>query len=159
MEIKLLIENKINEAFLRMTFQANKTGPVKIHRNNDLGKYISSRVRQSDIPVKQQTIGTTIVLPVETNRTSKNHFCSFTIEDQDKINDFITAEFKLWFKTSMVVGAEDLNISKSDIIEAIIDKLKLHDEPKIFENLKKYDYRRRKKIKKYLFHTLQSIHL
>lgn len=159
MEIKLLIENKINEAFLRMKFGANKTGPIKIHRNNDLGKYISSRVRQSDTPVKKQTIGTTLFLPVETNRTAKNHFCHYTIEDQDKINDFITAEFKLWFKTSMVVGSEDLNLSKSDTIEAIIDELKLRDEPKIFENLKKYDYRRRKKIKKHLFKTLQSIHL
>ena len=156
MEVKLLIENKINEAYLRMIFCANKTGPVKITRAQDVGRYIVSLVRYAPVPQKQ-TIGTELILPKYPPNKSHNRFCYLTIEDQDKINDYINTDFRIWFKTSMVIGKDELKLTYSDTIEFIIDKLKLKDEPGIYESLKKYDYRRRQKVKDFLLKSIQTL--
>lgn len=158
MEIRLLIENKVNEAYLRMIFKAKKSGPIKITRNEDVGKAILSRVRYSDLPQKQ-TIGTTLIIPNSPNEPAKNHYCYFNIEDQDKINDYINADYKLWLKTTMTIATDDLKLSRNETIEYIIDLLKLRNDPTIFENLKKHDYRRRSKIKNHLLKSIQCIHL
>lgn len=158
MEIKLLIENKVNEAYLRMIFKAKKSEAIKIHRNNDIGKYISSRVRHTST-IQTQTIGTILLLPNKTNSAAKSNFSYFTIEDQDKINDYIYADYKLWLKTAMVIATDDLKFSKSDAIESIIDQLKMRNDPTFYENLRKYEYRRRSKIKKFLRNTLQCLSL
>jgi len=158
MEVKLHIENKLSAAYLRMVFGANKTGDVAICRDVDMGKHIVSRVRYTNIQPKQ-TIGITLSLPQCQTNHDHDRFCYFSIEDQDKISDYVAADFKIWFKTIMATATTDLNLTRKDAIEHIIDLMNLKNDPTIYDTLKKYDYRRRQYIKKMLLKTIQSVNL
>ena len=154
MDIKLQITNRINEHFLRSMMQSNKTGIIIINRTNEIGKYICSRVRYSNLPVRQSS-GVKLSLPSTTLKSAHNYFTYFSVEDQKKINDFLEAEFYRFFHRFMLTG-DQFDIKKTKLIESFIMKLNLLNDDKIFENLKKSDYRERKKIEKFM---LETVHL
>ncbi len=153
MKICLKLSNKLNEAFLRMKFSANKTGPIRIERKDEIGKYISSRVRYSNLPVNSE--GTELILPKTTLESGNNYFLYFSIEDQRKINDYLTAQFNIFFHNFMFKG-NSLGIKKKVLIESMISQLNLKNDSTIFDNLKKNDYRLRKKIENFISETVQT---
>ncbi len=53
MEAKLQITNSTHEAFLRAVMDARRTEPIPISRANEIGKYICSRIRYSNLPFLQ----------------------------------------------------------------------------------------------------------
>lgn len=132
---------------------AKQKGPVQIFRNNEIGKYICSRIRYSNLPVRQSS-GTIIHLPKTTLESGNSYYLYFTVEDQKKINDFIASSFSIYFRSYMLIG-DEYNIQKKILIEALIDELNLHNNETIYENLKKSDYRNRKKIKKFVLKTVE----
>lgn len=158
MEIKLLIENKFNEGYLRKVFKANKTGPITISRTSDIGKFICSMVKYVELPPKQ-TVGILLILPDTSTSTGDHKFCTFTIEDQSKINDYISATFRIWFDRVLVEGIHKLNLDRRTITDVIISELSIEknseNEQKIFERIRKYEYRSREKALKSLIQSLE----
>ena len=153
MELKLLVENQVCEAYIHHIFGAGETGPVKITRHEDVGRYIMSLVSYSDYPAKPN-IGITLVVPNSPNEPLKRRHGYFTIEDQSKINDFIYKDYKIWVSTAMSVATGELRLTKTEAITCIMDLLNLQDDPTLFENLKKNDYRRRKKVQNFLLYSI-----
>ncbi len=148
MEIKLQITNSINEGYLRLIMESKKTGPITISRTNESGKYICSRVRYSNMPVRQSS-GITLILPKTTLETANSYFIYFSVEDQKKINDFLEAAFYLFFHRCMLTS-DQLEIKKCKQIERIVTNLNMLNNDKIFQNLKKSDYRERKRIEDFI---------
>jgi len=157
MQIKLQLTNKVHEGFLRLVMNSNKSGEIKISRTHDIGKYICSRVRYSNLPVRQSS-GITLILPKTTLESGANYFLYFSVEDQKKINDFLDAEFNCFFKRFMLVG-DQFDIKKITLINTIITKMDLLNDDKIFQNLTKSDYRERKKVMDFLLKTVQLAHV
>ncbi len=155
METKLQITNQINEAFLRMSMNAKKTGFIQISRTSEIGKYICSRIRYSNLPVSQSS-GTLLHIPKRTLESANSYYIYFTVEDQKKINDFITSEFTRFFRNYMLIGAE-YNIQKKILLEAFISDLNLQNNGTVYQNLKKSDYRNRKKMQQFVIKSVQSV--
>ncbi|MFK5856583.1 MAG: hypothetical protein QM503_10660 [Bacteroidota bacterium] len=155
METKLQITNQINEAFLRMSMNAKKTGFIQITRSNEIGKYICSRLRYSNLPVRQSS-GIIIHLPYYTLESGNSYYLYFTVEDQKKINDFLASEFNRFFRNYMLIGAE-YNIQKKILLEAFIADLNLQNNSTVYQNLKKSDYRNRKKMTEFVKKAVQSV--
>lgn len=154
MEIKLQITNRFNENFLRSVMNSNKIGNITINRKSEIGKYICSRVRYSNLPTHQSS-GVILNLPKNTLESAHNFFLYFTVEDQKKINDFLESEFYLFFHRYMLTG-DQFDMKKSKLIENFIERLNLLNDDKIFENLKKSDYRERRKVQLFM---LETVHL
>lgn len=155
METKLQINNSTHEAFLRVIMDAKRSGAIQISRNNEIGKYICSHVRYSNLPVRQSS-GIILILPRTTLESGKSYYLYFTVEDQKKINDFLSSQFILYFRSFMLVGGE-MNIPKFKLLEGFITKYNLQDNDTIYDNLKKSDYRNRKKITEFIQKSVQSI--
>jgi len=159
MEVRLEIENKFNEGFLRRVFGANKTEPIKVTRDTGVGKMLFAMVKYSDTPVKQ-TIGLQLIMPNPPEFTGKNKFLYYTIEDQLKINDYISASFKIWMDRILLEGIYKLNLQRNDIVDIIISELKMENnaqnEQRIYERIKKYDYRSRVNARKNLVKAMEN---
>ena len=84
METKLQITKQINEAFLRMSMDSKKTGIIQIPGANEIGKYICSRIRYSNLPINQSS-GIIIHLPYYTLESGDSYYLYFTVEDQKKM--------------------------------------------------------------------------
>jgi len=155
MEAKLQITNPTHEAFLRAVMDARRTGPIPISRANEIGKYICSRIRYSNLPVRQSS-GTTLILPRTTLESGDRYYLYFTVEDQKKINDFLLSEFNLFFRSYMLIGDQH-RIQKKTLIEAFITAYNLENNETVYESLKKSDYRNRKKMIEFIQKSIQSI--
>jgi hypothetical protein len=162
MEVKLVIENKFNEGYLRKVFNANKTGPITINRDREIGKFIYGLSKWRCIPPKQ-TIGLTLRLPVLNTRNDEKRFYYLTVEDQSKINDYINANFKNWLDRCLIEGIYKVGLNRKDVIDVIISELSLTldstEEQKIYERLAKWDYRKRMDTRKILIKAMQNIEI
>ena len=157
MDIKLQFTNKTNEAFLRLAMQANKAGSIEINRKTEIGKYICSRVRYSNLPVNQSS-GTLLLLPKRTLESKSSFYLYYTVEDQKKINDYLEAMFNIFFREVMLEGREQ-GIKFTMILEAYITAIKLRDDNKIYGRLKKFDWRNRKKATFFIENIIQLVDL
>ncbi len=148
--------------YLRFVFCAPRTGPIELNRTEDVGKYISSMVRSSQLPVKQicpedyQTVE--LIVPDSTFSTAKNHFLYFRREDIEMINDHLMADFSIFFRRFMLIG-DDIGIQQKDLLEAIIAGCKIRINEQKFEMLKKKDYRYRTKIYNYVVNSVKAINI
>lgn len=155
MEAKLQITNPTHEAFLRAVMESKKSGPITISRTNEIGKYICSRIRYSNLPVRQSS-GTILHLPKTTLESGSRYYLYFTVEDQKKINDFLQSEFNLFFRSYMLIG-DEYKIQKKLLIEGFINLHNLQNSETVYENLKKSDYRNRKKMAEFVQKAVQTI--
>jgi len=158
--IKLIIRKEEHEDYLRFVFGSQKKGPILIDRNKDIGKYISSRVRYADNPQTLRSVKgeflVDLILPERGLRTAASHFVHFSLEDIDKINDYLTAEFNQFFRGYMLAG-EEMNIEYKDLIESFMMGIGIRNPGTKFDTLKKKDYRHRDKIHKIVVESLQRI--
>lgn len=54
--ISLVLRKPFFESYLRYLFKT-PTGPIKVSRTEEMGKYIYSRVRYSPLPIKKSEVG------------------------------------------------------------------------------------------------------
>lgn len=155
MDIKLQFTNKTNEAFLRLAMQSNKAGSIFISRKSEIGKYICSRVRYSNLPVKQSS-GTWLDIPYATSKSKDIYYLYFSVEDQKRINDYLEAMFNIFFREVMLEGREK-GIKYISVLESYMEGIKLTDDNKIYERLKKFDYRNRKKAFDFIEEMIQLL--
>lgn len=156
--IPLFIKKPEVEDYLRYLFNAPARGPIQIHRNNDAGRFINSRITYLGYSgVKGPDECTVqIVLPLHRNSIHKNRFAYFTREDMDRINDYLLADFNLTFRAYMLVG-EEWGIEKKDLLEGFMAGTGMRHVGVKYDTLKKKDYRHRKKIFNILVSSLQGL--
>lgn len=145
--IKLNLRKSYYQNYLRFIFSCPE-GPIKINRDEDLGKYLFSRVRSSDTPVKPvDGFHVDLILPVHSNDCTKYHFAYYSAEDMVRINDFIEATAYQDFRMMVQAGTIDLKMDRKTVISVFSDLIFGEDK---FEMLKKDEYRKRRRLLEWL---------
>lgn len=159
--INLFIKKSEVEDYLRYIFKANTSGPVEITRRHYIGRYIYSIIRYSEFPVKvkemnKYSVVDLIIPSQERAKTSDFSFLYFRPEDIDRINDYLLADFNIFFRGFMLAG-EEMHIDKKDLIESFMAGTGIKEVGKKYDTLKKKDYRHRKNIFQIMVDSLYSI--
>lgn len=145
--IYLQVRKPYYENYLRYVFDIDD-GPIKVKRDEELGKYLFSRVRFSDVPVaKPHGQVVSLILPAHGCDSSRYQFLYFSTEDMVRINDYIDSSAYLDFRMMVQTGTVDLKMDRKTVISAFSDLIFGEDK---FEMLKKDEYRKRKKLKEWL---------
>lgn len=139
--------------YLRFIFDCPE-GIIKVSRSEEIGKYLYSRVRYNQFPVRKPKDNyIQLLLPDHPLDQSQYHFIYFTEDDMVRINDFIEAQAYLDFRTSVQVGSNDMKIDRKVVISLFSNLVFGEDK---YEMLKKDEYRRRKKMKVWLVNSIQE---
>lgn len=158
--ITLPLRKEVHEDYLRYVFKSRKSVPVQLNRDEDLGRYITSRIRYSDTPVRADIPSghepVDLLLPKSTLSTAANRFVFFTAEDVQMINDYISADFSIFFRQFMSSG-QHMGIEQKDLIEAFLVGCRIRLDGRKFEMLKKKDYRFRMKIHDFVAESMKAI--
>lgn len=144
--IKLQLRKPYYEHYLRFIFQCPE-GPIRVNRDEYMGKFIFSRVRYSDTPVKEAPGSINLVLPAHGCDYSRFRFLFFTADDMVRINDYIESMAYLDFRMMVQTGVIDLKMDRKTVISVFSDLVYGDDK---YEMLKKDEYRKRKKMFQFL---------
>lgn len=140
--------------FLRYEFQC-PDGDIRVTRNSNTGRYLYSRVRYSDLPPAHPSgAHVRLIMPAHELDQSHYRFISFSSDDIVRINDYIEAVAYLDFRMMVQVGAHELHVDKKTVIN-VFSEMVLGEEK--YEQLKKYEYRRRLKVKNFLRNAVESL--
>jgi hypothetical protein len=151
--IHLAIRKPFFESYLRHIFTCPE-GRIKITRCDDIGKFLYSRVRYTDRPIKKPTGQMVqLILPHHETDMSDKHFISYTEDDMVRINDYIEACAYLDFRTYIQVGRNDMKIDRKVVVNIFSNVILGEDK---YEMLVKDEYRRRKKIHDFLIKSIQE---
>lgn len=148
------------ENFIRHEFKADNNGNIILTRHSDIGKMIYSHLVSSGIKPEQNSIKHPVKFIIP--RNSQNHyllkyrFCYVDRWGEQKINDYLEAEFRQRIRLIFEAGYQK-KCTQKQIIEAILEEYNIRNCPLNYETIKKSDYRNQRKIRKSLFKTLQSI--
>lgn len=150
--IKLRLRKSYYENYLRFAFNCPE-GTIKINRDEDIGLYLFSRVRYSDVPVKQiPDDSISLLLPV--HHLDRSGFVYYTADDMARINDYIEATANLDFRMMVQTGTIDLKMDRKTVISIFSDIVFGEDK---YEMLKKDEYRKRKKLMIWLRSTAKHL--
>lgn len=142
--------------FLRSIFNGTRGQPIKINRDEFLGKFIFSLRRYSDRPscqsIPEGSIPVEVQFPASALSTADRHFCYFTLEDVERINDFISSVFDLYFHVYFLdtrdisrLQEEDefsnMEITREMLVDSFVFGLDMVDFSRANETLKKREYR------------------
>jgi hypothetical protein len=148
--VKIQFRNELIADFFAGTFGSSHKSTVKISRSNDIGKFVYSLVKYSDFPLPpfsksaEHYIVIDAILPDNVFNTADSHYIYFTKEDQQRINDYVTAYFNQEIRAYLIMGQE-LKLLQKDIIEIFMANY--HLDPVKHSGLIKKDYRWRMKVK------------
>lgn len=152
--VKLVLRKPYYENYIRFIFECPE-GSIKVKRDEILGRYLFSRVSYSDsIPVTGDGLVIDLVMPAHECDSSRFRFMHFTEEDTIRINDFIHSSAYLDFRTMVQVGVHDLKMDRKTVISMFSDLIYGEDK---FEMLKKDEYRKRKKMHKWLLDSAKAM--
>jgi hypothetical protein len=143
--------------FIRNLFNGTRGLPIKITRNEFTGKFIFSLRQYSALP-KQQIIPDGYIpvafeFPETEYSQHKKHFCYYSLENIEMINDFISAFFDLYFHIYFfdttdidhLTGSDEfgnIEITKQMLVESFVVGLDMFDFSKSSETIKKREYRK-----------------
>jgi hypothetical protein len=153
--IFLPLRKKYHENYLRFVFETPE-GPISINRNEEVGKYLHSRVRYCDPSQSRSTDGESgvwLLMPSTPTDLSRNHFLYYSADDIARINDYIESSAYLEFRLMVQAGVHDLKMNRKLIIELFSDLILGTDR---FEALKKDEYRKRKKIHSFIRRSINE---
>lgn len=134
-----------------------KCDEITLTRKHDIGKLINSVIIANDVPVRRPFISSpcVFILPLSGITDMRNKFLYVSKWGEQKIQDFIEAEFNMHIKRFFDYGYEK-GFSQKRIIEAILAGFNIRNNGISWDSVKKNDYRRRRKIRKQIFNELQS---
>ncbi|MDA3867746.1 MAG: hypothetical protein PF489_13510 [Salinivirgaceae bacterium] len=136
------------EAYCRYVFETPPDQDVIVlNQRRDIGLFIPSHIQISELPVHRpfHPNQVTFILPV----TKSNHyalkyrFFHVSTWAEEKIQNFIEAEFKQWVRLKFEYGYEK-KLSQEEIIDAILRGLNVRNSAVNFDTIKKIDYRNRR---------------
>ncbi len=135
--------------FLEYIFGTDSEGIIILTADHPIGKMINSMWSVSDLPLKDQQLNNTVkvYLPVTSSNhhISKYNFIFVTKWKQEQIQMFIEAQYDLYLREMFTTGRE-CGFSKEKIIEAVLIDLNQRKNFFTYDQLKKFDYRNRRKI-------------
>ena len=129
--------------YLKFIF-GSETEPIKVNRNEELGKYLFSMVRTAQLPVHFDTSlpYVKLIMPNHECDTGRYKFMYYTVEDTIRIGDYIEAVAYADLRSIIAAGNIDLGMDKKTIISLFSHLIYGKD---CYEALKKDEYRKRKK--------------
>jgi len=138
--------NIFQEKFIRKEFDC-LTGPVKVTRTSDIGKFIYSTVQWTkERPLDDDKV-LSIILP-DSNSMHPEFFWAYLTKEREKwISDFIQSSFNLNLDLFFAKGYRQ-NYRQKDIANAFIYHYGLPDNMETWEMILKRDFRKRKNIRK-----------
>jgi len=133
--------------FCRHEFSNLKDGSILVSRRHDIGKMIFSQVNASPFPTGKPTFenAVTFALPLSKESDLKGKFLHIDKWGQEKIQEFVKAQFNLRAKLFFKYG-HDKNYSQKRIVEAFMAGYNIRNSALSYEAVKKNDYRNRKKM-------------
>lgn len=137
--------------FLIHEFGEDETGAIKLHKRNDIGKFLDSMWVVTDLPVKRKyeryNNPVRIILPIsqENQYIVRNNFISIPIYREQQVNDFLEATFNVVIREYFVTGYEK-QFKKSMIIEGILKAFNIRKNAISYDRIKKKDYRNRENV-------------
>jgi len=132
--------------FLIHEFGEDEHGCIKLHKRNELGKYIDSMWCVSEFPVKRKfekyNNPVKLILPIcaDSAYIVKYNFLYFSSCREQQINDHIESIWKLVVREYFVTGYEK-KFKQSVIIEGILKAFNIKKNVISFDRIKKMDYR------------------
>lgn len=156
MNVICRIKSQMLRDYLKSLFE-NDGGALKIDRTTDVGKFICSLTKVSDIPQSQDLTDECVqfILPVTSHLPELfRKFNYLDANDQKRIEDYIASYFNLDFGMFYLYGKQLGYQEKEVILNFIIDR-KLDSQIGDVETLKKRKYREYEKNTKKIHHRLQ----
>jgi len=147
--------------FLIHEFGEDETGAIKLHKRNDIGKYIDSMWLISDLPVKRKfekyNNPVKIILPIcaDSAYIVRSNFLYFPLYREQQINDYLEAMFNLIIREYFVTGFEK-QFKKNMIIEGILKAFNIKKNAITYDRIKKKDYRNRENVLNSVVREIQS---
>lgn len=136
--------------FLFHEFKTVKKSHLKLDRDTDIGRFISSMWESSALPVRKKKYENPIelVLPInnEDHYTLSHSFIYISELKRRMIFDYLKTSFELrrerFFHEGYKMGYRQL-----DIIEAFMKSYGMKNNSQNFDQLKKMDYRKREHLR------------
>lgn len=143
--------------FLVQLFNGAANLPIKISRNEFLGRFIFALRKYSSTPQRQVVpegyFPLEIEFPGTSHSTWEKHFCYFPMEHVEQINDFISAAFDLYFhvyffdtgdldKMTDEGGYQGQEITREMLVDSFVFGLEMVDFSRATETVKKRQYRK-----------------
>jgi hypothetical protein len=153
LKVKLKLSKPYYENYLRFVFNC-PSGPVIISRNNALGKFISSQISESYLPVPDND-GISLSVPIRPLYALQNKYLYFTDWRMRQINDAIEFYIDFHIREYSLI-AEEKRYHFKTMYELFLSQLNLENNPDYYEMFKKRNYRRRKMMSSFFFN---GIHL
>lgn len=159
-QVKLCLTPTL-EAYCRYIFNTPPNQDVIIlNKREDIGLHITSHIAISELPPHRpfHKGQVTFILPVTQNNcyALKYRFFHVSRWAEEKIQDFIEAEFRQWVKDKFEHGYSK-GFNQEDIIDAILRGLNVRNTAVNFDTIKKIDYRNRRKKEKERFESLLKL--
>jgi len=155
----------LHQAFLRFLFQTpEKQKYIILSRRLDVGKLIFAHIMAGDFPVKRPLMEhpVTFILPIPGNEHGywlRYRHIYFPDWCQQKINDAIEYEFRVWTKDRFRMGYDIEGMDQKTIINAILRGINARNNVANFDMIKKIDYRNKRKIEEIHFKRLITAEL
>lgn len=143
--------------FLRHVFNSPQ-GPIVIHRKYDIGKVITSLVRESEYPVSPRIHKSKceILLPQNSSADLSTKFLYIDAWGEKQIQDYITAEFNMKAKLFFEVGYTLFNYEQQHIAEGFLTAYRIKENHLSMAAVIKNDFRKRKRTKEEIANQLQQ---
>lgn len=148
------------EDFVRHDLKTDKEGNIILSRHSDIGKMIFSHILTSGIAPAHPVLDHPVKFLLLTNGCNsvflKYRFCFVDKWGEQKINDYIEAEFRQRMRLIFEAGY-NRKCTQKEIIEAIMEEYNIKNCALNYETIKKSDYRHQRKVRKMLFDTIKTI--
>lgn len=158
--IKVYFRKKLIRDFFVSQFSGSASGVVKVTRSNDIGRYVYSMLKYSDLPVNKPMKGVedwhqvTISLPEAKFLFDQSRFVYIAVEEIYKLNDYAIAVFNLQFKSFMLMGT-DLRMDIKNVIDLFMVMYGIDQDSA--DALVKKDYRSRVALKEKVVRLAQEL--
>ena len=146
--IKLELKKDWYINYLKFVFACD-SDPIKVNRNEQLGKLLFSMVRSSSVPLhfKNDKPFCKLIMPDHKHDTGKYKFMYYTDEDVERISDYIEAMAYIDHRSMIATGRNDLGMNKKTVV-SIFSTMIYGDD--CYEALVKDEYRKRKRFVSWL---------
>ena len=119
--VQVQFRDELIADFFAGVFESSHRGIVKLSRQHDIGKFICSLLRYSEVkpPVKETPegyINVKVNIPDYPRSNAINYWLYLTKEDHHRINDFVKSYFNQEFRPFIIMGQE-LKLHQKDAIE------------------------------------------
>lgn len=148
------------EDFVRHELKTNGDGNIILTRHSDIGKIIYSHLVSSGVKQECPKMGNPVKFVIPRNPQNhyllQNRFCYVDRWGEQKINDYLDAEFRQRMRLIFEAGYQK-KCTQKQIIEAIMMEYNIKNCVLNYETIKKSDYRNQRKLRKSLINTIQSV--